>query len=157
MTNYPDIQTRVRQEIHDAIGPHKPPSMKDKPNLPFTEACILETQRMGDIVPLGVPHTTVEDIVFRGYDIPKGTTVMSNLYSVHRDPSVWENPHDFNPDRFLDSNGKIHKKEQLIPFSMGMLSISMRLNTSSDPIFAKQVMFSKNIYLIISYIHFPLY
>ena len=96
------------------------PSMKDKASLPFTEACLLEIQRMADIVPLGVPHTVTEDVVLRGYTIPKGTTVMSNLYAVHRDPEVWTEPYKFNPERFLDEDGKVCKVEQLIPFSMGM-------------------------------------
>ncbi len=119
MLNNPEMQARVRQEIKDAIGLNKAPSMKDKISLPFTEACIMETQRMADIVPLGVPHTTTENIVFRGYDIPKGTTVMSNLYSVHRDTRIWKDPYTFNPERFLDVDGKVHRREQLIPFSMG--------------------------------------
>ncbi len=119
MINNPHIQKQVHREIYHIIGYHRPPSMKDKSSLPYTESCVLETQRMADIIPLGVPHATTEDIKFRGYDIPKGTTVMSNLYSVHRDARVWKDPYTFNPERFLDEDGKVHKREQLIPFSMG--------------------------------------
>ncbi len=119
MIRHPNIQAKVRNEIHNTIGHHRLPSMTDKISLPYTEACVMETQRLADVVPLGVPHTTIEDIVFRGYDIPKGTTVMSNLYSVHRDTRVWKDPYTFNPERFLDEDGKVHRIEQLIPFSMG--------------------------------------
>ena len=118
MLNHPDIQEKVHNEIFDVIGLERPPTMRDKPNLPYTEACVLETQRMA----LGVPHANTEDIIFRGYHIPKGTTIMSNLYSVHRNPSVWDKPYEFNPERFLDEDGTVHRREQIIPFSMGRFS-----------------------------------
>nr|XP_020447514.1 cytochrome P450 2U1 isoform X2 [Monopterus albus] len=56
---------------------------------------------------------------FRGYTIPKGTVVFPNLWSVHRDPTVWDNPDSFNPARFLDDEGKLLKKECFIPFGIG--------------------------------------
>ncbi|XP_021330598.1 cytochrome P450 2U1 isoform X1 [Danio rerio] len=56
---------------------------------------------------------------FRGFTIPKGTVIIPNLWSVHRDPTVWENPDDFNPSRFLDDQGKILRKDCFIPFGLG--------------------------------------
>lgn len=60
---------------------------------------------------------------FRGYTIPKGAVVLPNLWSVHRDPTVWEDPDTFNPTRFLDKEGTLVRKECLIPFGIGMLFI----------------------------------
>ncbi|KAK2150699.1 hypothetical protein LSH36_394g01062 [Paralvinella palmiformis] len=57
--------------------------MHHRLQLPFTEACVLETQRLGDIAPFGVPHAVTEDTEFRGYFIPKDTEVFPNMYSVH--------------------------------------------------------------------------
>ncbi len=55
-----------------------------------------------------------------GYEIPKGTTVMPNLYAVHHDPRHWEEPEKFNPERFLDASGKLlPKPESWMPFSQG--------------------------------------
>ena len=59
-------------------------------------------------------------LVFRGYTIPKGTVILPNLWSVHRDPTVWEDPDTFNPARFLDDEGKLLRKEFFIPFGIGM-------------------------------------
>ncbi len=115
----PDIQAKVQKEIHDVIGPHRMPTMKDKASLPYTDACILEIQRMADIAPLGVPHSTTEDVTFRGHCIPKGTMVLANLNSVHRDDTIWSDPYTFNPQRFLNAEKKIQNKEYLIPYSMG--------------------------------------
>ena len=115
----PDVARKVQDEIDQVLGRGRMPSMKDKQDLPYVEATILEIQRMAEIVPFGVPHCVLEDVEFRGYTIPKGTTVMSNLYAVHRDEAVWNDPDTFKPSRFLDENGKVDRKEQLIPFSIG--------------------------------------
>ena len=117
----PDMLHRVKREVEEALGPSRMPSMKDKQHMPYTEAVLCEVQRMGDIVPLGVPHACTEDVTLRGYRIPKGTHFMTVLYAAHRDPNVWEDPYRFNPERFLDAEGKVCKDERLIPFSMGEL------------------------------------
>ena len=118
MSSNPDTQARVQAEIDDVIGNEALPSMHHRLQLPFTEATILETQRLGDIVPLGVPHAVTKDVYFRDYFIPKGTMIIPNMYSVHMNPKLWPEPEKFKPGRFLDSEGKIDKKE-LIPFSLG--------------------------------------
>merc|ERR1712150_61215 len=115
----PDVQEKVQQEIDDVIGPDRAPSMTDRVKMPYVQACLHEIQRVADIVPFSVPHCTSEDVTFRGYNIPAGTMVMPSLYSVHRDPKVWPDPHTFDPRRFLDSEGNVRTKEELIPFSLG--------------------------------------
>jgi cytochrome P450 family 2 subfamily U polypeptide 1 len=119
MIHHPDIQSKVRKEIHDVIGAYKVPSMKDKAAMPYTEATVMEILRVSDITALNLPHVVSEDVVFRGYKIPRGTTVMGILASVHRDENIWNDPEKFDPNNFLDEEGKIHNKEYLVPFSMG--------------------------------------
>jgi cytochrome P450 len=51
---------------------------------------MLEVFRNSSIVPLGVFHSAMVDVPsFHGYEIPKGTVVMGNLYSVHHDKATW--------------------------------------------------------------------
>ncbi|XP_064191256.1 cytochrome P450 2U1 [Anguilla rostrata] len=119
MSVYPDIQEKVQAEIDSVVGTDRVPSLTDKASCPFTEATIMEVQRMTSVVPLAIPHMASETTVFRGYTIPKGTVIIPNLWSVHRDPTVWENPDDFNPARFLDKNGQVLRKEFFIPFGIG--------------------------------------
>ena len=66
MIAFPEIQSRVQQEIDDAVGRNRLPRLSDKPELPYTEAALHEIQRIGSIVPLGVPHKCMEDTTFRG-------------------------------------------------------------------------------------------
>ncbi|XP_029361300.1 cytochrome P450 2U1 [Echeneis naucrates] len=119
MMLFPDIQDKVAAEIDEVVGRHRNPSMADKGSLPFTEATIMEVQRLTVVVPLGIPHMASKTTVFRGYTIPQGTVILPNLWSVHRDPSVWENPENFDPTRFLDDDGKLLRKECFIPFGIG--------------------------------------
>ncbi|XP_020786184.2 cytochrome P450 2U1 isoform X2 [Boleophthalmus pectinirostris] len=119
MVLYPDIQDKVQEEIDAVIGQHRAPSMTDKGSLPFTEATIMEVQRLTVAVPLAIPHMTSIDTEFCGYTIPKGTVIIPNLWSVHRDPTVWDEPDEFKPTRFLDQEGNLLRKEYFMPFGTG--------------------------------------
>lgn len=45
--------------------------------------------------------------------------VFVSLFSAHMDPDVWANPSEFQPERFLDQDGHVSKKDAVIPFSVG--------------------------------------
>ncbi|KAM6221965.1 cytochrome P450 2U1 [Rhynchocyon petersi] len=119
MSLHPHVQEKVHEEINRVIGPDRAPSLTDKVQMPYTEATIMEVQRLTVVVPLAIPHMTSEKTVLQGYTIPKGTLVVPNLWSVHRDPAIWEKPDDFYPGRFLDEEGQLVKKETFIPFGIG--------------------------------------
>lgn len=110
---------QVHKEIDSVVGPNKTPCLEEKCKMPYTEAVIHEILRFCNIVPLGIFHATSKDTVVRGYSIPEGTTVITNLYSVHFDEKYWSNPEVFRPERFLDSSGQFVKKEAFVPFSLG--------------------------------------
>ncbi|XP_068950939.1 cytochrome P450 2U1 [Petaurus breviceps papuanus] len=119
MSLNPEVQEKVHKEIEKVIGPDRAPSLTDKVHMPYTEATIMEVQRMSVVVPFGIPHMTSEKTILQGYTIPKGTLIVANLWSVHRDPAIWEQPNNFCPERFLDKEGKLIKKEYFIPFGIG--------------------------------------
>ena len=64
---------KVQSEIDDVTGGSRQPLMADCPNMPYTNAVILETQRIRPVVPLAVPHQTRDDTTLDGYTIPKKT------------------------------------------------------------------------------------
>uniref|UniRef100_A0A8C6IJM4 Cytochrome P450 n=1 Tax=Mus spicilegus TaxID=10103 RepID=A0A8C6IJM4_MUSSI len=119
MSLNPDVQKKVHEEIERVIGCDRAPSLTDKAQMPYTEATIMEVQRLSMVVPLAIPHMTSEKTVLQGFTIPKGTVVLINLWSVHRDPAIWEKPDDFCPHRFLDDQGQLLKRETFIPFGIG--------------------------------------
>ena len=88
--------------------------------MPYLEATIHEVLRFSSLVPLGVAHRALEDVQFHGYTIPKGTTVIGNIYKGNNEKSVWGDPENFRPERFLSKDGKslVHY-DAWMPFAVG--------------------------------------
>ncbi|XP_008586307.1 PREDICTED: cytochrome P450 2J2 [Galeopterus variegatus] len=115
---YPEIQEKVHAEIDRVIGQWRQPSTATRESMPYTNAVIHEVQRMGNIIPLNVPREATADTTLAGYHLPKGTTILTNLTALHRDPTEWATPDTFNPEHFLE-NGQFKKREAFLPFSIG--------------------------------------
>uniref|UniRef100_A0A673N3Q6 Cytochrome P450 2B19-like n=1 Tax=Sinocyclocheilus rhinocerous TaxID=307959 RepID=A0A673N3Q6_9TELE len=119
LTQNPDVQEQCHEEIVRVLGYDRLPSMDDRDKLPYTYATVHEIQRYGNIVPFGVFHETTQPTKLRGFDIPKGTTVFTNLTAILSDKEHWKYPDTFNPENFLDDNGHFFKPESFLPFSLG--------------------------------------
>nr|APH81377.1 cytochrome P450 CYP3036A1 [Tigriopus kingsejongensis] len=119
MVNFPDIQEKMFQEIKAKIGLYRLPSMNDRPDTPYTEAVIQEILRYSAIAALGIFRVSSRDVQLGPYQIPKGTTVFSNLLAVLRDPKIFPDPEKFDPTRFLDKDGNFQKNEKNIAFGTG--------------------------------------
>ncbi|XP_048371861.1 cytochrome P450 2J4-like [Sphaerodactylus townsendi] len=119
MTMFPEVQEKCQEELHAVFGNNPCIEYKDRDKLPYINAVIHETQRFANVVPLGVPHAPIKDVQLLGYTIPKETTVITNLISVHRDESQWKYPHEFNPSNFLNEEGEFVQPEAFLAFSAG--------------------------------------
>ncbi|KAF5343052.1 hypothetical protein D9758_011136 [Tetrapyrgos nigripes] len=112
MTRWPEIQRKAQEEIDRVVGRKRFPVFQDSVNLPYVTAIVKETCRWRPVAPLSVPHASSKDDVYMGYFIPKGTTVISSIWSIHRDPETYPNPDEFIPERFLDENmNEVNTKE----------------------------------------------
>lgn len=114
-----DIQKKCHKEIDAVLGADDVPSLKDKPQLSYIEAVILETQRFYNIVPVSGPRRVLHDTELDGYRLPKNTTVLIGLETIHMDKDYWGDPTVFRPERFLDSNNKIVNTERFVAFGQG--------------------------------------
>jgi cytochrome P450 len=76
--------------------------------------------RLQPPAPLLLPRETTKQCYVGGYEIPAKTLVYVSAWAVGRDPEAWENPYEFNPDRFLGSSIDLKGNDfELIPFGAG--------------------------------------
>ncbi|KAG2366904.1 cytochrome P450 [Suillus spraguei] len=106
MTLFPDVQKKAQSEIDAIIGTDRLPSLADRDSLPYIEALVKEVFRWSVLLPTSIPHRVTEDDIHDWYYIPKGSLVIPNIWSMLNDPQTYANPSQFNPERFLDNNGK---------------------------------------------------
>ncbi|KAG8793987.1 hypothetical protein FRC12_000951 [Ceratobasidium sp. 428] len=102
MVLYPDIQSNAQNELDIILGGERLPELKDRESLPYMDRVLKELFRWFSITPLGVTHACSQDDIYRGFRIPKGAIVVSNIWAISHDSAVYPEPHVFNPDRFLD-------------------------------------------------------
>ncbi|KAL5698952.1 hypothetical protein ACHQM5_029921 [Ranunculus cassubicifolius] len=111
---------KATEELDRVIGRDRQVEEKDLPNLIYTKHVLYETMRMHPVSPLLSPHFSREKCKVNGYEILQGTQILVNVWSIGRDPAVWDAPNEFCPERFngrdIDVNGQHF---ELLPFGSG--------------------------------------
>jgi cytochrome P450 len=82
MMVWPEVQKKAQEEIDRVVGPNRLPEVDDYPNLPYIRCCVKETLRWMPTVILGVPHSVIQDDTYNGWVIPKGATIINNVWYV---------------------------------------------------------------------------
>ncbi|WJX82443.1 unspecific monooxygenase [Trifolium repens] len=116
----PDKLTKARKELCQIIDKDETIEESHISKLPFLQAVVKETLRLHPPIPLLLPHKCDENVNILGFNVPKNAQVLVNVWAMGRDPTIWENPNIFMPERFLecDINYKGNNFE-LIPFGAG--------------------------------------
>jgi len=97
----PEVVKKAQMEIDSVIGPDRLPNFEDRSRLPYINAIVQETMRWHPITPMGLPHVSTQDDIYKGFLIPKGSIVLPNIYGFSQDPSKYEKPSEFIPERFM--------------------------------------------------------
>ncbi|KXG50521.1 Cytochrome P450 [Penicillium griseofulvum] len=101
MALFPEVQRKAQEEIDTVLGTNRLPQFQDRDNLPYINALVKEVLRWHPVVPMSVPHMSSQDDTCEGYFIPKGSSVLTNVWAYTHDPTVYHDPMIFNPERFL--------------------------------------------------------
>ncbi|XP_077243484.1 cytochrome P450 monooxygenase 76AD131-like [Tasmannia lanceolata] len=104
MMHKPETLKKAQEELDAVVGKDHILEDYHTSNLPFLDAVVKETLRLHPPNVFLIPHTNSETRVVGGYTVPKGSGVYVNVWAIQRDPSVWDNPSDFDPERFLNAN-----------------------------------------------------
>ncbi|XP_047953596.1 cytochrome P450 81Q32-like [Salvia hispanica] len=115
LLNHPESMDKVRAEIDANVPRDRLVDEEDLPKLSYLNNVITETLRLYPPVPFLIPHQSSEDCRVDGYDIPKGTMLLVNLWAIHRDPEIWDDPEKFKPERH-EAN---REGEFMLPFGAG--------------------------------------
>lgn len=120
----PNVLANVQEELTEIVGLKGLVEEAHFPKLKYLNAVVKETLRLHPPIPLLVPHCPSETSTIGGYSVPKGARVFLNVYTIHRDPQLWEDPLLFQPERFL-SRSDAEKMDylgnhfQYLPFGSG--------------------------------------
>ncbi|KAI0742101.1 cytochrome P450 [Daedaleopsis nitida] len=103
---HPEVQRKAQAELDVVVGPHRLPEHSDMASLPYITAIVKECLRWRNVAPISLPHCTSEDLEYRGYFIPKGTTLVPLTWECLHNSETYPEPLRFNPDRFI-RDGKL--------------------------------------------------
>ncbi|XP_062227687.1 zealexin A1 synthase-like [Phragmites australis] len=120
----PKAMQRATAEVRRAFGAHGSVREHELGELPYLHLVIRETFRLHTPVPLLLPRESQEPCRVLGYDVPRGTTVLVNVWALGRDERYWpDDPEEFRPERFevgeaaaVDFKGTDF---ELLPFGAG--------------------------------------
>ncbi|KAH7320278.1 cytochrome P450 monooxygenase-like protein [Stachybotrys elegans] len=118
---------QLTKEIRGRFSSHEEITVHSSQGLPYLEAVINETLRLHHPTPISLPRSVPpEGRVIDGEHIPGNTVIGINLQNIQNDPSLWEEPRVFHPERFLPAtderyDGRFDKdvRAAYVPFSTG--------------------------------------
>nr|ACO35754.1 flavonoid 3'-hydroxylase [Dahlia pinnata] len=124
LIRHPRMLKQAQEEMDNVVGRDRLVSESDLSQLPFLQAIVKETFRLHPSTPLSLPRISSENCEVDGYHIPKGSTLLVNVWAIARDPKMWADPLEFRPARFLPGGEKPNvdvkgNDFEVIPFGAG--------------------------------------
>ncbi|EJD37771.1 cytochrome P450 [Auricularia subglabra TFB-10046 SS5] len=102
MVKHPHIQRKAQREVDAFLESQggRLPQIDDREALPYVEAVMRECMRMYPPASAWL----MEDDVYEGMSIPEDSIVVANAWAMLRDETHYADPHNFNPERYFDSD-----------------------------------------------------
>jgi cytochrome P450 len=117
LSQHPEVEARVHEELDSLLGGDRP-TFADVRQMEYTEAVLNEAMRLYPPVYTIFREPQV-DVRLGGYRIPEGSAVMLSQWAVHRSPRYWDDPLEFDPDRWLDERADDRPRFAYFPFGGG--------------------------------------
>jgi len=112
-------QDKLYEEVNGVFGDSdRDCTTQDIKEMKYLECCIKECLRIYPSAP-AVMRCLTEDVQVGDYWLPAGVSVALSFYGAHHDPTVFEDPEEFKPERFLSGNCQ-HNPFSYLPFSAGV-------------------------------------
>ncbi len=117
LSSRPDCLERIRQEFDSVLG-ESPLCQGDVPKFEFTVQVIHEALRLYPPFWM-IDRMAVEDDRTGDVVIPRRSMVIVYVFGAHHAPRYWENPENFDPERFTKANEKQRTPFTFLPFGGG--------------------------------------
>ncbi|KAI9108921.1 hypothetical protein K1719_020226 [Acacia pycnantha] len=116
----PRTMKKAQEDIRKVVGSKSKVEESDIKEMKYLKLVIKEALRLHAPAPFLIPRETISDTKLGGYDIPAKTMIFVNMWAIQRDPEIWENPEEFIPERFENSEMDFKGQDfELIPFGSG--------------------------------------
>ncbi|ESW24308.1 hypothetical protein PHAVU_004G119200 [Phaseolus vulgaris] len=120
LLRHPNVMQKLQDEVRSVARAKNHVTEEDLSDMPYLKAVIKEILRLHPPSPILIPRESMQDTKVMGYDIAIGTQVLVNAWAISTDPLYWDQPLEFQPERFLNSSIDIKGHDfQLIPFGAG--------------------------------------
>ncbi|XP_074309072.1 cytochrome P450 89A2-like [Silene latifolia] len=124
MVKNPEIQTRVFEEIKAVIGNQAEEVKEDDlSDMSYLKAVVLEGLRRHPPGHSLLPHAVTKEVELGGYIVPKNAVVNFAVAEMGWDPVLWEDPMEFNPERFMSGQDEFDitgsREIKMMPFGVG--------------------------------------
>lgn len=117
LASNPPVANRLHEELDSVLG-DRYPTLDDLHHLPYTLQVIKEVLRLYPPAPVYIRDAVNADTLDR-FNIPAGSAVMMSPYLTHRHPDFWENPLQFDPDRWIPERAAERHPYAYLPFAIG--------------------------------------
>ncbi|XP_058193826.1 cytochrome P450 736A117-like [Rhododendron vialii] len=121
LSKHPQAMKKLQAEVRLIAQPNQLVTEDNLDQMPYLKAVIKETLRLHPPIPIILPRESTKDVQVKGYDIAAGTRVLVNAWAIGQDPTSWDEPKEFRPERFLNDRSIDFRGHdfELIPFGAG--------------------------------------
>lgn len=121
LVRHPATMKKASDVVRKVVGHKSKVEENDINQMHYLKCVVKETLSLHPPCPLIPPRETISSVKLKGYNnIPAKTMVYINAWAMQRDPKIWDNPEEFQPERFEHSEVDfIGQDFEFIPFGIG--------------------------------------
>jgi cytochrome P450 len=118
LATHPDIQEKLNQEVVE-VNKGQSPGLEQIKLMPYTEMVINESMRLFPPAWSLMVRQAREPMQLGANTLPKDSLMLIPMWIVHRNPDVFPNPLQFEPERFQGDWKKKYPRYAFFPFGGG--------------------------------------
>jgi len=118
LSGHPTIEHRLHTELATVLE-GRLPTFQGLSSLPYNRMVLQESLRLYPPVWFIAPRQALADDEIGGYLIPANSRVVVSPYAMHRHTAYWQNPEQFDPERFLPERSISRPRYAFFPFGGG--------------------------------------